>query len=174
LNNKIITNHQLFTFTALSTLGGSILVVSSIVTGIARQNAWISVLVTMVFGLAMMWLYCFLASRYEGLTLIGLAEKIFGKWIGKIVAVGYFAYIFITAYDIPWYIGSFHSNIKHETPVAVLIVLFYTALAIAVHYGIETIARASEIFFHFNNGVFDIVDTACRTGDQIRVCFARF
>ncbi len=145
--NKQITSHQLFTFSALSTLGGSILVVSSAITGIAKQDAWISVLVTMVFGLFMMWVYTFLATRFNGLTLIGLTQKIFGKWIGKLIAIGYFLYIFITAYDVPWYIGGFHSNIMHETPVAVIVVLFYAALVIAVYYGIEAIARSTELFF---------------------------
>ena len=149
MSNKNITSHQLFTFSALSTLGGSILVVSSIITGIAGQDAWISVLVTMVLGLLMMWVYIFLATRFDKLTLIGLSRKIFGKWIGTVVAIGYFIYIYSTAYDIPWYIGGFHTNILHETPVIFILILFYAALVIAALYGVEAIARTTEIFFIF-------------------------
>ncbi len=156
MNNKIITSHQLYTFTALSTLGGSILVASSIVAGIAKQDAWISVIVTMAFGLVMMWVYTYLVTRFDNLTIIGVSQKIFGKWIGKIIAIGYFLYMFITAYDIPWYIGSFFTNIKHETPVDIIIVLFYAALIIGVYYGIETIARATELFFVLVTGLFII------------------
>ena len=156
MNNKKITSHQLFALSALSTLGGSILVVTSIMTGIAGQDAWISVLVTMVLGLLLMWVYTFLVTRFEKLTFIGVTRKIFGKWIGTVVSAGYFLYIFVTSYDIPWYIGSFHTHIMHETPVIIILIVFYAALVIAALYGIEAIARASEIFFVFVTVTFII------------------
>lgn len=154
MDTKVITSHQLFTFSALSTLGGSILVISSTIAAIAKQDAWISPLVTMAMGFVMMWIYCFLGSRYQGLTLIGIVQKIFGKVIGKIVAVAYIVFFFDTAHRIPWYIGSFGAHVMHETPVPVIVIIYMVVLVIAIYYGIEIFARASELFYLFVTTVF--------------------
>jgi hypothetical protein len=31
----------------------------------------------------MMWVYCYLGTRFDGLTLIGILGKLFGKWPGS-------------------------------------------------------------------------------------------
>lgn len=154
MNNKTITGHQLFTLTALSILGGSILVISSTIAAVAKRDAWISVLVTILFGLFMLWIYSFLGTRHQGLTLIGITQKIFGSWLGKIVSAGYVLFLFTTAYGIPWYIGSFGAHNMPGTPVPVILVIFVAVLLIAIYYGIEAIARASEVLYIFVTLIF--------------------
>lgn len=156
MENKIITSHQVFTFSALSILGGSLLVISSKVTAVAKQDAWISVLVTTAFGLLMMWIYCFLGSRYEGLTLIGITYKVFGKWIGKIVSAAYVFFFFTLSYGISWWIGSFGAHAMPGTPVPVILLPYVVAMVIGVYYGIEMIVRASELFFVFVTVLFSL------------------
>lgn len=39
MDKNIITKHQLFTFNALSNLGGSIVVISAIMAAVAKQDA---------------------------------------------------------------------------------------------------------------------------------------
>lgn len=151
-----ITNHQLFTFTALSTLGGSILVISSTMATVAKQDAWISVLVNTVYGSLIIGVFCYLGSQYPGLTLIGIIKKLFGKWVGWIIAAAYVFFIFKTAMDIPWFIGSFGARAMPETPPIVINLLFMAALVIAVIYGLEAFARASEIFYFFVTALFII------------------
>ena len=151
-----ITNHQVYTVTALSTLGGSILVISSTMAAIAKQDAWISVLVNTMYGSIMIGIFCFLGSRFPGLTLIGIVRHIFGKWPGLILAAAYVFFIFKTALDIPWFIGTFGAHAMPETPPAVINILFFGALIIAVRYGIEAYARASEIFYFFVTALFII------------------
>ena len=146
VENKKITSHQLFTFTALSTLGGSILVASSTIATAAGRDAWLSGPVTIASGLVMMWVYCYLGTRFEGLTLIGMLRKVFGKWLGTIVSGGYFVYFFVTAYGIPWYIGGFGSSVMPETPVLIPQTVFIAVIIVGLFYGIETVARASEVF----------------------------
>ncbi len=151
-----ITAHQLFTFAALSILGGSLLVISSTVTAVAKQDVWLSALVTMGFGLLMMWVYCFLGTRYIGLTLIGITQKIFGKWIGRIVSAAYLFYFFTLAYGVPWWIGSFGAHTMHETPVPVILLPYVIALVIGVYYGLEAIVRTAELAFIFVSVLFVI------------------
>jgi spore germination protein KB len=149
MEEKRITSHQLFTLTALSTLGGSILVVSSTVATVAKNDLWISALFTMVLGLVVVSVFVFLAGRHEGQTLIGINKTLFGKWLGLLISAGYVFYFFTTTYGIVWYIGSFGSHVMHETPPIVISGLYVIGLIIAVCYGIETIGRASELLYSF-------------------------
>ncbi len=127
-------------------MGGSILVISSLIAGIAKQDAWISPLFAIIFGVLVMLMYYYLGSRYPGLSLLGIIKKIFGKWMGLVVSICYVVLFMTTAAEIPWYIGSYFGRIMHETPTYVINTLFIAGIVIAVLYGIEAIARASEIF----------------------------
>jgi spore germination protein KB len=149
MNDVKITNHQLYTFTALSTLGGSILAISSTIAAVAKQDAWLSVLVNTAYGSVMICIFGYLGIRHQGLTLIGIIRRIFGKWSGSILAAAYVFFMFKTAMDVPWFIGSFNANYMHEMPPAVINMLYVAALVIAVFYGIEAVVRASEMFYVF-------------------------
>lgn len=151
-----ITNHQLFTVTALSTLGGSILVISAAMATIVKQDAWLSILINIGYGWVMISIYSYLGSQHPGLTLVGIIRQIFGKWLGLILAVCYVLFFIKLAFEIPWFIGSFHSHQLVETPPAFINVFFYVALVIAVLYGIEAFSRASEIFYVFVTALFII------------------
>jgi spore germination protein KB len=142
-----ITPHQLFTLVANGELGGSIILITSIVAHIAKQDAWISALVTPVFGLIPVWLYYFLGSRFPEMSLVGINKKIFGKWAGILVSLVYVFMFLLTAAHLPWYIGVYAKEIMHETPLYVLNFAFVAAVVIALLYGLEAIARASEVFF---------------------------
>lgn len=154
MNEKKITSHQLFTFTAVASLGGTVLVISSTITATAKQDAWISALITMAFGLVVMLMYVFLGTRYGGLTLVGICQKILGKWFGKAVAAGYVIFFFSTAFGVPWWIGNFGAHIMHETPIPFIILPFIVALVVAIYYDIEAIARFSELAFVFVTVMF--------------------
>ena len=150
-----ITNHQLFSLTANGAIGGSVIVISALMANIAKQDAWIGALLTPAFGIPVIWVYWFLGSRYPGMTFVGIIKEIFGKWIGLIVAVGFVFLCLTIAYHLPWYIGNFiTTQAMPEAPVYVINSLFVIALVIAVLYGIETIARASELFIYVASILF--------------------
>jgi len=144
-----ITSHQLSAITACGTIGGSLIVISASVAGIAKQDAWLTALITPVFGIVIISIYYFLGSRYQGMTLIGITKKLFGKWVGFLISVGYVFLFLTTAFHFPWYVGDFTGHIMHETPIYAINLLFVAAVVAALLYGIETIARASELFIVF-------------------------
>jgi len=154
--NKIkITNHQLFSLTACSTFGGIAIVIASTITNIAKQDAWISAAITPVFGLLILWLMCSLGSLYPDMTFIEVIMKVFGKWIGWAVAASFILLCLEVSSHMPWYISSFvTSQAMPETPSYVIDAVFLTAVVIGVLYGIEAIARASEIFTYFVSFLF--------------------
>jgi spore germination protein KB len=145
-----ITNHQLFSLTANAAFGGSVIVIASAIAAIAKQDAWISALLTPILGMPVIWICCFLGSQYPGLTFIEIIKKILGKWIGTIAAASYISICLTLAYHVPWYVGDFvTTQAMPETPPYVINLLFIIAVVIAVLYGIETIARASELYILF-------------------------
>jgi spore germination protein KB len=144
-----ITDHQLFTLTATISLGGSLLVSASTVAAVARQDAWLSGLIAITTGIPVALLYFFLGSKHPGMTLIGIVRSIFGKWLGFAVASLYFLLFATASMHIPWYIGRFFGRVMMETPFYVIAGLSVAAIVIAVAYGIEAFARASEVFTLF-------------------------
>lgn len=150
-----ITNHQLFSLIANGATGGSVIVISAVIASVARQDAWIVALLTPALGIPVIWIYWFLGSQYPGMTFIGIIKKIFGKWIGLIVSFGFVFFCFTSASRVIWYVSNFISTqAMPETPVYVMDSLFMTAIVISVLYGIETIARASELFIYFASILF--------------------
>lgn len=144
-----ITSHQLFSLTANASFGGSVIVIASTLARIAKQDAWIGALLTPVFGIAVIWVYWFLGSRYPGATFVEILRKILGRWLGSIAAASYALLWLTTAYHLPWYIGNFiKTQAMPETPAYIINSLFVAAVVIALLYRIETIARASELFVY--------------------------
>jgi len=145
-----ITNHQLFTLTTNGSFGGSVIVIASTLTAIAKQDAWISALLTPVIGMPVVWIYWYLGSQYPGSTFVEIMKKIFGRLIGTVAAASYVFLCLTIAYHLPWYIGNFiTTQAMPETPPYVISLLFVVAVVIAVLYGIETFARASELYTYF-------------------------
>lgn len=150
-----ISNHQLFSLTVNYTCGAAIIVISSGVTALAKKDAWISVLLTVVIGMFDIWLMSFLAGQYQNRTFIEMIEQIFGKFIGRIVACGFIFYCLELCFQMPWYIGNFMTiHAMPETPEIVINLIFIIVIVIAELYGIETIARASEIFIYVFSSLF--------------------
>lgn len=145
-----ITNHQLYSLTANGAFGGSVIVIASAMAAIAKQDAWISALLTPVIGMPVVWIYWYLGSQYPGSTFVDIMKKIFGRWIGTIAAASYVFLCLTIAYHLPWYVGNFvTTQAMPETPPYVINLMFVIAVVIAVLYGIETIARASELYIRF-------------------------
>lgn len=146
---KKITDHQLYTLTATISLGGSLLISASTVAAVARQDAWLSGLFAVAAGVPVALLYFYLGSRHPGMTLVGIVRSIFGKWLGFAVAAVYVLLFVTISMHIPWYIGNFYERAALKTPFYVISGFYVAAVVIAVAYGIEVIARATEILIMF-------------------------
>lgn len=154
LENRKITPHQLYAIMTSISLGGSVLVASSTVTSVAKQDSWLSGIGALCYGLVVILLFYNLGKCYPEMTLIGLSRKIFGKWLGVVVSVGYVFVFILTASDICWIAGNYFVRTMHETPLYAVNFLFVAAFVVAVLYGIEAIARLSELLVVFVTVVF--------------------
>ena len=146
MDNKKITIHQLYTITGMMSLGGSILVIASTIAAVAKQDSWIAALIAPAYGIIVILIYHFLGSRFKDLSLIGIVRRIFGKWLGFAVSLCYVLFFILISAHIPWYIGSFFGRMMHETPSYVIGLVAIIGIVIAAFYGLEAVARASEVF----------------------------
>ena len=152
-----ITNHQLFTLTASFTCGSSIIAFSSLITTIAKQDAWISAIVTNLFALLELWIVFFLWNRFSGFTYIQIMQKVFGKWIGWIAGAVFVFFCLLSTMQDTWYMSNFMTlEALNGTPPYAISMVYMIVIVIALIYGLEVIARSYEILLYVASGLFII------------------
>ena len=143
-----ISTHQFMTLGAAVLMGGIYLLIATFVTATGGRDGWMAVLpaiaLTIPYGLMVL----LLSAQYPHENLLQISEKLFGKWIGKIIG---FIYILISCYYgglVLAFIGFiYQQSVMPLTPRWVfylggLLIVFYL-----VNCGIEVFARFSEIIF---------------------------
>ncbi|MFC0272051.1 endospore germination permease [Metabacillus herbersteinensis] len=130
------------------TVGSSILVAPSLLATLAKQDAWIASVLTIIIGLLFIFIYNQLASLYPSMTYVECNEKLFGKWIGKITALLYLFYVYHLCAALLREIGDFlTTQVMVETPIQMIMIMFLFVSLIGVRLGIEVICRTAVIFF---------------------------
>lgn len=143
-----ISDHQLFALAANFTIGTTVISVSSNIAALAKQDAWISAIITPLIGLPFLWLYSYLGKLYPNKTLIDMLKSAFGEWAGWITSAFFVVFVcFLDAEQVIFYIGSFiKTEYMTETPLLALNLLLAIALVMGMLYGLEAIARSAEVF----------------------------
>ena len=148
MNKTQISNHQLFALTANFAIGAAVISLSSSIAELAKQDAWISALITPLVGLPLLWLYFYLGKLYPGKTLIDMIKSAFEKWVGWIISAFFVIFVcFLDAQQVTFYIGKFiKAEYMTETPLYAVNLLLVIGLVIGLLYGLEAIARSAEVF----------------------------
>jgi spore germination protein KB len=144
-----ITNHQLMAITVAFVCGASTIIISSSATSLAKQDAWISVIVAMLIGLIVISTNTYLGGLYTEKTYVEIIQLLLGKWLGGFIAANFILMCFIGSSEFAWYVSDFFTiQYMPNTPPYSINILFVIAVVIALLYGIEVMARASEIFLY--------------------------
>ncbi len=129
-------------------LGTSILIAPSNMAFVAKQDGWLASILGIALMMVTVFLYDSLMNRYPKKTLIEIIEIVLGKWIGKVIGLVMFGYLFLLTSFLVRVAGSFiTTQVMPETPIEVVHIVLAIIVMIAVGYGIETIARAAELLF---------------------------
>lgn len=140
-----ISTTQLFVLVVLFEMGSAILV--GIAAG-AKQDAWIAVLMGLIGGLMVFYVYYRLFVYYPDLPLTSYLQKIIGKWFGRLIGVLYVVYFLYCASRVLRDFGELlSSTIYNSTPLFVINSLMILTIIYAIHKGFEVISRVGEIFF---------------------------
>ncbi|MDQ0877607.1 spore germination protein KB [Paenibacillus sp. V4I3] len=142
-----ISNWQLFWLMATVEISMTIWLTIAPTIQKANQDAWISLILAGIVGMAITYSVTKLSSLFPSLTIVQFSQHILGKWVGRTVCLLYFAGWYTVAAVILRVMSEFlQQMLFHDTPSWVISIIMITAM-IYVNYkgGIEGIARFSEI-----------------------------
>ncbi|RAV12997.1 spore gernimation protein [Paenibacillus contaminans] len=143
-----LSTKQLSVLVIFSVIGESLLVIPSSVAEEAKQDAWISGLIGMTAGLLIAWMIFRIGQTYGPKTLIEHNRALLGRWAGGTVSVLYLLYFLINISALIREIGDFiTTQFLPETPLRAVHLIIVILIIWAVKSGLETLARAGEVFF---------------------------
>lgn len=158
INNAEITSRQCAKILFLFALGSSALVLPTAVIGIARQDAWLSMLMAGPFNYFILLIYLALAERFPNLSLAQYAKKLLGTWLSKVFLLTYVLFFLILSAVVLRNISDFLGiSVLPKTPEWFIHVTFMVVVVYGVLLGIETIARTGEILFAWGMFVLFII-----------------
>ncbi|MFF2796639.1 endospore germination permease [Lysinibacillus xylanilyticus] len=148
MEKEIISSRQFMIITLLCSIGTAILISPASVTSEAKQDAWISSIISVVLSLLLIKLFVTVGKRTPTLTFVEANEKILGRFFGKITSIGFIILCFLSAGELLYFIGIFMKTaIMPETPMMAFAFLFSIIIIYAAFLGIEVFARSAEILF---------------------------
>lgn len=148
MNKVIISNYQLLILTSMFVVGASPLIIPTLVASVAGKDSWLSVIIAAIVGLLVVWVNIYLAQLHPGKTFVEFTQQLLGKWMGGFVSISLILIQFLAGTDVIWYVGDFFTTV-YMTGISKyhINILFIAVLAIALLYGLEAVARSTEIFF---------------------------
>jgi spore germination protein KB len=147
MNKQSISSNQLFWMISTMQVGMSILLTLNPATVAAKQDVWISTILSTLFGMAIAFVCSRLSVLYAGESLISFAPKAAGKWIGHFCIFLLMLYWFtVLAIILRQYAEFIIGTILPRTPVFIPIVGMLLVACYVVAAGIEVIGRCAEIF----------------------------
>jgi spore germination protein KB len=114
---------------------------------ISKQDAWLSMLVGGVIGLALTFLFVHLSILHPNQTLVQFSQALLGKWLGRIIVLPYFiAWYMLPAYILRSFADFIHLILLDRTPVWMIMILLIGLMTYLTYSGgITGIGRFCEI-----------------------------
>ncbi|MDQ0300244.1 spore germination protein KB [Salibacterium salarium] len=140
-----INASQLFVLIFLFELGSALLVSLGLS---AKQDAWIAILLGMVAGMVLFFVYLSLYNYYPDILPTEYMQKIVGRFFGKFLACLYIVYFMYIAARVLRDFGELLVTFAYnETPLFIINAVLFLAIVYTVRKGIEVMARTGEILF---------------------------
>ncbi|WP_010244520.1 GerAB/ArcD/ProY family transporter [Acetivibrio cellulolyticus] len=115
--------------------------------GEAKNDAWISTIVSLFMFIPMLLIFSRVLSLYQGKDLFDILVIIFGKVVGRVFSVIYIWYAFHLGALVLRNFGEFINTIAMpETPMFVPLLCMGVTCIIAVRLGIEVLGRTTTYF----------------------------
>ncbi len=158
LKHVKISEKQFIVLLSLYIIGSAILVIPSIIVSIAKQDAWITSILTLIIALGIMPLYIALGRRYPTMLFTEFTEEILGKWIGKLFSIIFLTFPLVAGSLTLYNIGDFIiTQVMPETPIVPIYVFVLSVSLFGVRLGLEVLARSGEILFPWIIALFSLL-----------------
>lgn len=145
MENKSITEWQMFLLVFSYTLGTAIFLRPGEIILTTKQDAWLVPLWCGVFGILLALLWLGLARMFQGQSIVQICVTVLGKKAGALFGLLYAWYFIHLSSWVIRNLGDFMTaSIMPRTPITALHLLFLLVCTYAVTQGIRTIGRVSE------------------------------
>src|SRR5213080_2486759 len=125
IENGKITPLQFGILVFMFALGSAAILLPSIIVSIAKQDAWISVLLSIIVDISFILLWDHLSKKCPNQSIIQYSEQILGKWLGKMVGFVYVWYFLFLSSLVLHNVGAFiTTNILVQTPMQFVHIIF--------------------------------------------------
>lgn len=142
-----VTPFQFLVLVIFFTIGSSILYIPSTLTTEVKQDAWLAAIIGNLLGLLVVWFFTTISLWFPKLTYTEVNEKIFGKFLGKLISIFFVLMAILYASALIAQSSIFLiTQMYPETPITFINLLMVLVVIMAVRLGIQTIARSAEIF----------------------------
>lgn len=143
-----ISSRQFGVLLCLYMIGNAIIYSPPQLIFLAKQDAWLSIIVGLLAGMLLIVLYNTLGGKFPNLNFAQYSEQIFGRFFGKLAALAALSFVYISTLYPLWGISDFlATRMLSKTPIEVIISITVIMVAFSVILGLETISRVSEILF---------------------------
>jgi len=147
VEKRIINRFQLWLLIVNFQIGSALIFTPSKAVGEAKQDGWISLIAVILIGSLFILLTVTLSNRHQYQSIVDISKTLFGKSIGFIVGIMYaWFYIHLAAILLREMGDMMKGTTLPETPLLVLIAMYAFIIYLATFYGVETIARLTELF----------------------------
>jgi spore germination protein KB len=149
MGNMHLTKRQATILFTLFQIGSAFLLIPSTLTAIAKQDAWISVVISVGLFMLCIPIYIAIANQLQGKSMHEYLIALLGKWVGSgIMCVFVICVPILIIIMTLRNLGDFlTTSIMPETPVEIIYVLMLIAVYLIVRAGIVVIGRSVEILF---------------------------
>jgi spore germination protein KB len=128
--------------------------------GVAGHDVWISYFLSLVEVLLLVLVYMKLALRFQGKNLVEICTIVYGRYLGKLIAIMYIWFFFhLGSLILAVFSHFFNITTYQQTPGIVFIIFIVVVCALAVKNGIEVIACCGQILVPLVIGIA-FLDTA--------------
>lgn len=142
--NEKINARQLFALIMLFEFGTALVLPIGFV---AQRDVWLSILLAMVGGVGLYWIYDYLYRQYPDLNLSGYIRRILGNYAGWPVSFLYLGFFIHNDSRILRETGELLVTSAYDmTPIFVINACFMLVVIFVVSKGVEVLARTGEIY----------------------------
>lgn len=146
-NNEKISNSELGIFIFLAVVGIGLLSLPSEAVNFAGNNGWILVILSGGLCILSLFIMCKVGVRHVNLGFVGTLEFLFGKLLGKILAIPVAIYgLLLAALELRIFAEVTKLYLLHRTPLEFIILPMIIIVIFLVRMGIEPITRSFGIF----------------------------
>lgn len=150
MNKTHISPFQFGALIIMFVISSSTLILPTLLAMQAKQDAWLSAILGTSASMLLVLVYGKLGTRFPGMTLAEISDRLLGKFMGKALMLLFLCYLFIITPGLLSQVGTLATSLfLAQTPTPAVNLLFFSIIVFAVLLGLETFARAAELFLPF-------------------------